>query len=91
MPGKGGNCVVSGHRDTTFRKLGKIKVGDIIEFETGYGTFKYKVTKIRIVGADDRTVVVNKNKDMLTIYTCYPFNYIGHAPQRFVVEADRIN
>jgi len=88
LPGENGNVVIAGHRDTVFRNLGKVKIGDIITLETYYGTYKYKASKIRIVDKNDLTVVVPKDKETLTIYTCYPFEYIGHAPQRYVIEGE---
>jgi sortase A len=91
LPGENGNVVTCGHRDTVLRSLKHVKIGDEITIKTDYGSFNYKVSKIRIVEADDRTVVVSSDKEMLTIYTCYPFNYIGYAPQRYVVAADYIN
>lgn len=91
LPGEKGNVVLDGHRDTIFGNLGKIKIGDSITIETSYGTFNYKVAKTRIVKSDDRTVIVRTDKEMLTIYTCYPFNYIGAAPQRYVIVADFVD
>ncbi len=88
LPGENGNVVLDSHRDTHFRNLGKAKIGDTISLETYYGIFDYKISNTRIVNEDDRTVIVASDKEMLTIYTCYPFNYIGHAPQRYVVVAD---
>lgn len=88
IPGEGGNCILAGHRDTVFRPLKGIKVGDEVIIKTFYGTYKYRVNKIRIVEKDDTTVIVPSDKEMLTIYTCYPFNYIGAAPKRFVVTCD---
>lgn len=91
LPGEGGNVVLDGHRDTVFRNLGKVKIGDVITIKTNYGTYNYKAANIRIVNEDDLTVVVRSDKEMLTIYTCYPFNYIGHAPKRYVLTADYIS
>lgn len=91
LPGENGNVVIDGHRDTVFRNLGDVKIGDIITIETSYGTFNYKAAKTRIVNEDDRTVIVRSDKEMLTIYTCYPFNYIGHAPKRYVLTADFVD
>lgn len=91
MPGQNNNPVLAGHRDTVFTKLGDVKIGDTVTLKLYYGTFNYKVSKIRIVNADDTTVIVSSDKEMLTIYTCYPFNYIGHAPQRYVVTCDFVS
>ncbi|WP_198010640.1 class D sortase [Thermobrachium celere] len=88
IPGEGGNCILAGHRDTVFRRLEGIRVGDEVVIYTTYGTYKYRVKNIKIVDKNDETVIVPSDKEMLTIYTCYPFNYIGAAPKRFVVTCD---
>lgn len=88
LPGENGNVIIDAHRDTHFRNLGKLKIGDIITIETNYGIFDYRASKIRIVDGNDKTVIVASDKEMLTVYTCYPFNYVGSAPQRYVVLAD---
>ncbi|WP_163144037.1 class D sortase [Bacillus sp. 22-7] len=87
MPGEKDNSVLSGHRDTVFRKLGEVGEGDILEVTTKAGTFEYRVNKVRIVDADDRTVIVPKPRAMLTVTTCYPFDFIGDAPQRYILVA----
>ncbi|RFU64014.1 class D sortase [Peribacillus glennii] len=88
LPGERDNSILSGHRDTVFRKLGEVGKGDLLVAETKAGTFTYKVRKVRIVDADDRTVIVPKPKATLTVTTCYPFNFIGDAPERYVLVAD---
>ncbi|MFF5814163.1 class D sortase [Peribacillus butanolivorans] len=88
LPGEMDNSVLSGHRDTIFRKLGEVGKGDLLITKTEAGTFTYKVRKVRIVDADDRTVIVPKPKSTLTVTTCYPFSYIGNAPERYVLIAD---
>ncbi|MBC8059387.1 MAG: class D sortase [Clostridiaceae bacterium] len=91
LPGESGNVVICGHRDTVFKKLQYVKVGEEITIKTNYASFIYKVSKIRIVEADDKTVVVPSDKELLTMYTCYPFSYIGHAPKRYVIVADYVS
>ncbi|AMM95697.1 sortase [Peribacillus simplex] len=88
LPGEKDNSVLSGHRDTIFRDLGEVGKGDLLIAKTKAGTFTYKVRKVRIVDADDRTVIVPKPKATLTVTTCYPFSYIGSAPERYVLVAD---
>ncbi|NCT36129.1 class D sortase [Bacillus sp. EB93] len=88
LPGEKDNSVLSGHRDTIFRDLGEVGEGDLLIAKTEAGTFTYKVRKVRIVDADDRTVIVPKPKATLTVTTCYPFSYIGSAPERYVLVAD---
>ncbi len=85
LPGQGGHVLLSGHRDTVFRKLEDLKLGDEITFSTPYGDFVYEATETKIVDANDETVAVPTDYETLTLTTCYPFNYIGSAPQRFIV------
>ncbi len=87
MPGESDNSVIAGHRDTVFAPLGKIKIGAPIVITTRYGTFTYLVTGTRIVDKHDRTVIVPTESATVTLSTCYPFRFIGNAPQRFVVSA----
>jgi sortase A len=87
MPGESDNSVIAGHRDTVFAPLGKIKIGAPIVITTRHGTFTYRVTGTRIVDKNDRTVIVPTESATVTLSTCYPFRFIGDAPQRFVVSA----
>lgn len=87
LPGEKDNAVLSGHRDTVFRDLGKVGKGDILLVKTSAGEFKYKVNKVRIVDKDDLTVIVPKPTATLTVSTCYPFDYIGAAPKRYILVA----
>ena len=87
-PGVTDNCVLSGHRDTVFTKLGDLEIGASIIVNTDNGLFSYEVTGIRIVEADDKTVIVPTDVATLTLTTCYPFVYIGAAPQRYIVSAE---
>ncbi|RIW31826.1 class D sortase [Bacillus salacetis] len=87
LPGEKDNSVLSGHRDSVFRELGEVEIGDELIVTTSAGEFTYKVGKIRIVEKDDRTIIVPKPRATLTVSTCYPFRYIGPAPQRFILTA----
>ncbi len=87
LPGEIDNCVLSGHRNTVFDQLGEIEKGDSLIVTTSAGTFEYLVQKIRIVEEDDETVIVPKPKATLTVTTCYPFTYVGAAPQRYILVA----
>jgi sortase A len=87
LPGFLDNSVISGHRDSYFSKFDKLKVGDSIITTTSYGTFSYTIKSFRIVLPDDKTVIVPTDVATLTLTTCYPFNFIGNAPKRFVVTA----
>ncbi|RDU36964.1 class D sortase [Neobacillus piezotolerans] len=85
LPGQGGNVVLSGHRDTVFRKLKDLKVGEEVIFTTPYGDFIYETTDFKITHADDMTVAVPTDFETLTLTTCYPFYFVGNAPDRFIV------
>jgi len=91
LPGEKNNSVLSGHRDTVFRKLGDVGKGDTLVVKTAAGEFTYKVRQVRIVDKDDRTVIVPKPRATLTVSTCYPFNYIGASPERYILVADLIS
>jgi sortase A len=90
LPGENNNCVLSGHRDTVFKKLGSLKIGDQLITQTSAGTFTYVIAGTRIVGKDDRTVIVPKDHAVLTVTTCYPFIYVGDAPDRYIISADLV-
>ena len=90
MPGENDNCVLSGHRDTVFKNIGKLKIGDQLIVETISGKFVYEVKSMRIVKSDDKTVIVSTKRAVLTLTTCYPFNFIGSAPKRYIVSADLV-
>ena len=91
LPGEKDNSVLSGHRDTVFRRLGEVGVGDKLVVKTTAGKFTYKVRQVRIVDANDRTVIVPKPRATLTVTTCYPFDYIGDAPDRYILVATLID
>lgn len=84
-PGKG-HTVLSGHRDTVFAGLEKLENGDklILDFEKH--SYTYIIEKIWITDKDDRTVIVEKNEPILTLTTCYPFTYVGNAPDRYILQ-----
>ncbi len=91
LPGEEDNTVLSGHRDTVFRKMGEVGIGDLLVVQTSAGEFTYKVKKVRIVDKNDRTVIVPKPRATLTVSTCYPFNFIGASPERYILVADLIS
>lgn len=91
LPGWMDNSVIAGHRGTTFKNVGKLVIGDHIVVESKHGVFTYKIVKFRIVDSDDETVIVSTEKATLTLVTCYPFNWIGAAPQRYIIIAEMIN
>lgn len=80
--------VLSGHRDTVFRNFGELETGDTFIVELEYGKFKYEIYEMDIVPADDTTVIRSTAPDeILTVTTCYPFHYIGNAPERAIFYA----
>ena len=87
QPGLKDNSVIAGHRDSVFAQFGSLKRGDEIVIKTGYGEFTYLINSFRIVKANDRTVIVPTPTATLTLSTCYPFHYVGSAPERFIVSA----
>lgn len=90
LPGEGGNVVLSAHRGTAFKNLEKIKIGDSVFIKTDWGTYEYKVKEINIVDKNARHILDPTDYEQLTMYTCYPFNYIGAAPKRFVVTGEYV-
>jgi len=86
-PGEGGNVGIAGHRDGFFRKLKYISRGDHIILLTHHGTETFRVSKIEVVDPDSTSVLKSAKRSSLTLVTCYPFYYVGRAPQRFVVKS----
>ena len=91
FPLQGDQIVLSGHRDTVFRGMGKLEIGDIFILELDYGEFTYEIVETYITDHDDRTVIVPHDYDVLTVTTCYPFNFIGSAPERYIINALPVN
>ncbi len=87
LPGKSGNVGIAAHRDTFFRPLKSIRPGDAIELSSLNGTWNYRVVSTKVVDPTDVKVLYPTGKDTLTLVTCFPFYYIGHAPKRFIVVA----
>ena len=85
--GQNGNVGLAGHRDGFFRGLKNIKVGDRVDLEEPGQVETYIVDSLRIVNPKDLSVLRSGGKPVLTLVTCYPFYYIGSAPQRFIVHA----
>jgi len=87
LPGQTGNVGLAAHRDTYFRNLRGIREGDLIRLRTPKGTFEYTVESLRVVSPTTVEVLDPTPTPSLTLVTCYPFNYVGHAPKRFIVRA----
>jgi sortase A len=90
LPGQPGNVGISGHRDTFFRPLRNIRQNDIITLTTWLGEFRYRVVSTRVVHPDNVAVLDPGNSEVLTLVTCYPFYFVGPAPNRFIVRAERV-
>lgn len=90
LPWQDGNSAVAAHRDSFFRPLRRIRTGDYIRLETARGVFEYRVTRQEIVEPDDLWVLDPSPTAALTLITCYPFDFVGSAPRRFVVQAQRL-
>ena len=87
LPGAGGNMGLAGHRDTFFRRLREIDRGDVIRLVAVDGVYTYVVDSTQIVDPDDLWVLDPTDEPSLTLVTCYPFTYLGAAPERFIVRA----
>jgi LPXTG-site transpeptidase (sortase) family protein len=90
LPGQVGNVALTGHRDTFFRPLRNIRRGDIIVVTTLQGEYRYRVMSTKVVGPNDVAVLSPSVDEILTLVTCYPFYFVGAAPDRFIVRAERV-
>jgi len=90
LPGEPGNAGLAGHRDGFFRALKDVRVGDTLELETIGDVATYSVERAWVVAPDDVSVLDQTSSPSLTLVTCYPFYFVGSAPQRFIVRAVRI-
>lgn len=90
LPWESGNSAIAGHRDGLFRPLKDIKVGDEIRFRSSRDQFRYRVTDTSIVRPDDISVLQPRGPASLTLITCYPFYFVGNAPKRFIIFAERV-
>jgi sortase A len=88
-PWGAGNVALAGHRDTFFRGLARVRLDDVIVLETLRGTFRYRVERITVVGPQQIELLQPSSSD-LTLVTCFPFHYVGPAPQRYIVQALRL-
>jgi sortase A len=85
FPGDAGNAVITGHRDTFFRRIFELHPGDEIDVQRNGREFHYEVTGRKIVNPDDVSVLNPTSDAQLTLITCYPIHYVGPAPQRLVI------
>jgi sortase A len=91
LPGESGNVGLAGHRDTFFRPLKDLKIQDEIQVSTMKGLFKYQVVSVKIVEPEDVGVLAPSGENVLTLVTCYPFYFVGPAPQRWIVRARQVS
>ena len=90
LPGEPGNIGIAGHRDSFFRPLKDIAKEDVITLTTLQGEFRYRVVSPRVVAPTEVSVLNPTANEVLTLVTCYPFYFVGSAPERFIVRAERI-
>ena len=90
-PGKNGHLVLSGHRDTVFKNLDILDSGDHLYVTYNGKIYDYQIRKTWITEKEDRSVIVTKTTPILTLTTCYPFTYIGDAPDRYIIQAELVN
>ena len=90
LPGQIGNIALTGHRDTFFRPLRNIRIDDIVTLSTLQGAFRYRVLATQVVSPDHVSVLDPGRNEILTLITCHPFYFVGAAPDRFIVRAERI-
>jgi sortase A len=84
-PGGGGNLGIAGHRDGFFRALGRVRAGNNIEVRTRERRYVYRVAFVAVAASTDARLLAPTDHAVVTLVTCYPFYFVGHAPQRFVV------
>jgi sortase A len=90
MPGTPGNVGIAAHRDTFFRPLRNVRKDDIVTLTNGRAEYRYRVVSTKVVEPDDVSVLDPAADEILTLVTCYPFFFVGSAPERFIVRAERI-
>ena len=90
LPGQAGNVGLAGHRDTFFRSLRDVKIKDKVQFSTLAGNFNYEVESLRVVDPDNVGILAPSGHNVLTLVTCYPFYFVGPAPQRWIVRARQV-
>ena len=91
LPDQPGNVAIAGHRDTFFRPLRNVRRSDDIVLTTAEGVYHYRVGSMQVVGPDDTQVLRSSRRPTLTLVTCYPFTFVGSAPERFIVQAYRVD
>jgi sortase A len=90
LPGFHGNAIIAGHRDTYFRVLKDVSIGDEIWIEIGRRQYIYQIVDTRVVAPEETSSIQPESEETLTLITCYPFYHFGPAPKRFIVRARAI-
>ena len=90
LPGQLGNVGITAHRDTFFRPLRNIQLDDVITLTTLQGEYRYRVVYTKVVRPTDVAVLDSTGGEILTLVTCHPFYFVGAAPNRFIVRAERV-
>jgi sortase A len=90
LPGQRGNVGITAHRDTFFRPLRNIQLDDVITLTTLQGEYSYRVVSTEVVSPEDVAVLDPTVGEFLTLVTCHPFYFVGAAPNRFIVRAERL-
>jgi sortase A len=90
LPGQPGNIGIAAHRDTFFRPLRKVRLNDIVTIATQRTEYHYRVVSTRVVKPEEVSVLKPSKQEILTLVSCYPFYFVGPAPNRFVVRAERV-
>ncbi|MHB1454727.1 MAG: class D sortase [Saccharofermentanales bacterium] len=89
-PGKTGNSIIFGHRDGVFIGFKNLKIGDTFKLKTLYDEFTYRIVSMTIVPPEDPLITKRYFEPMMTLVTCYPFRYVGNAPDRYVVVSELV-
>lgn len=90
FPGEGGSIIYMGHNSKKmFRRFSELQIGNEITVKTNYGEYKYKIYDMQLINETElEKLPIQKDKEILMVYTCYPFNNIGYTTQRYVVYAE---
>jgi sortase A len=90
VPGQPGNIGIAAHRDTFFRPLRNLRLNDIVTLTTSRAAYHYRVVSMRVVNPTEVSVLNPSEHEILTLVSCYPFYFVGPAPNRFIVRAERV-
>ncbi len=91
LPGERDNCIIAGHRDGAFARLGAVRPGDTVDLTDADGSHRYRVLQVRVVPKEDTSVLRPTTRPLLSLITCYPFDHVGPAPQRLVVVGEMLD